>query len=57
MTRDEIKQIVKEHGIDYIANLLNRKPNTVRGWMCGHPVPRDTAELLRLKIEGRWVQR
>lgn len=57
MTRTEqLKQLMKSHGLTpaRVAELLERKPQTVRIWLCAtedsREIPKHSLELLRAKV-------
>lgn len=61
MTRTEqLRQLMREHQLQAadVARLLERSVQTVNFWRCAGPsaadreIPRETLELLRLKLEA-----
>ena len=52
---EQLRQLMAEHGLttDKVAELLNRKPQTVRIWRCkddSREIPIHSLELLRLMV-------
>lgn len=55
---EQLKQLMKQHGltIDKVAELLNRRPQTVRIWRCrddNREIPEHALEVLRLKVAAQ----